>query len=75
MILLVGWNKDGYIFQNSWGKMWGKNGRAILPFDYPIDSAWAISTDENDVYTYTTVWQKIYSFIIKVINRLKNLFS
>ena len=74
MILLVGWNENGFILQNSWGKDWGNNGRAILPYDYPIDSAWAISTEENNVYTYTTLWQKIYSFLIKMINRFKIYF-
>lgn len=75
MILLVGWNEKGFILQNSWGKDWGNNGRAILPYGYPIDSAWAISTEENSVYTYTTLWQKVYTLLIKVINRLKNLLS
>lgn len=75
MMLLVGWNERGYIVQNSWGLYWGDNGRAILPYDYPIDTAWAIATDENNVFTYTTLWQKIYTILIKVINRLKNLFS
>ena len=74
MMLLVGWNERGYIVQNSWGLYWGDNGRAILPYDYPIDSAWAIDTDDNYVYTYTTIWQKLYAFIIRMINRLKNLF-
>ena len=72
MILLVGYNEHGYIFQNSWGKNWGDNGRAILPYDYPIDTAWAISTESNDVYTYTTLWQKIYTFILKILNKIKN---
>ena len=65
----VGWNEKGYILQNSWGLYWADNGRAILPFDYPIDSAWAISTDDNNVYTYTTIWQKIYTLILKIINK------
>lgn len=69
MMLLVGWNEFGYIVQNSWGKDWADSGRAILPYDYPIDTAWAISTNDNDVYTYTTIWQKIYSFILKIINK------
>ena len=69
MVLLVGWNEKGYILQNSWGLDWADNGRAILPFDYPIDSAWAISTDDNNVYTYTTIWQKIYTLILKIINK------
>lgn len=72
MVLIVGWNKDGYIIQNSWGRDWGNNGRAILPYDYPIDSAWAIATDDNDVFTYTTIWQKIYGIFYKI---LKTIFK
>lgn len=68
MVLVCGWNSKGLIFQNSWGKNWGNNGRAILPYDYPIDSAWAVSTDENPIYTYTSLWQKIYALIIKIVN-------
>jgi len=75
MMLLVGWTEKGYVVQNSWGEQWGKKGRAILPFDYPIDSAWAISTDSNSVYTYTTMWQKIYTLLIGLINRLKIYFQ
>jgi len=72
MILLVGYNKHGYIFQNSWGKDWAENGRAILPYDYPIDTAWAISTETNAVYTYTTLWQKIYLLFLKILTKFKN---
>lgn len=71
MVLIVGWNKNGYIIQNSWGLYWADNGRAILPFDYPIDSAWAISTEYNDVYTYTTIWQKIYTILLKILHIFK----
>lgn len=71
MVILYGWNKDGFLLQNSWGKEWGKNGRAILPYDYEIDSAWAISTEDNNVETYETILQKIYRFISKIINFFK----
>lgn len=72
MIILYGWNTNGYLFQNSWGTNWGKNGRAILPYNYEIDSAWAIATLENNIETYQTIWQKIYSWFIKVIKYIKN---
>ena len=72
MILLVGYNEHGYIFQNSWGNSWGENGRAILPYDYKLDTAWAIDTESNNIHTYTTVWQKIYKLIIQIINKIKN---
>lgn len=71
MVLLVGWNKNGYILQNSWGKYWGNGGKAILPFDYPIDTAWAIDTTNNAVSTYNTIWQKLYIVFIKFIDKLK----
>ena len=69
-IIIYGYNKDGWLIQNSWGKDWANNGRAILPFDYPIDTAWAIDTVENNVITYTTIWQKLYVLILKIITRL-----
>ena len=75
MMLIVGWNEKGYIVQNSWGESWGNKGRIILPYDYPLDSAWAISTDSNSVYTYTTMWQKLYTLILALINRLKIYFQ
>lgn len=71
MIILYGWNKNGYLFQNSWGNYWGTNGRAVLPYKYEIDSAWAISTDTNNVETYQTIWQKLYNFILKFFKKLK----
>jgi hypothetical protein len=46
-------------------------GRATLPYDYEIDTAWAISTEDNAVITYQTIWQKIYSLIIKIINKIQ----
>lgn len=71
MIVIYGFNKNGWLIQNSWGKEWADNGRAILSFDYPIDSAWAISTDENDIYNYQTIWQKIKNLLKTILNIFK----
>ena len=71
-IIIYGYNEDGWLIQNSWGKEWADGGRAILPYDYPIDTAWAIDTVDNNVITYTTVWQKLYVFILKLITKLLN---
>lgn len=30
---LVGFNEDGFVVQNSWGKSWGHNGFAVLAYD------------------------------------------
>ena len=32
-ISIVGYNKDGFIIRNSWGRWYGDNGYAILPYD------------------------------------------
>lgn len=32
-VAIVGYTKDGFIIQNSWGEQWGKNGFALLPYE------------------------------------------
>lgn len=32
--LVVGYRKNGLIIQNSWGRSWGKHGRAIITWDF-----------------------------------------
>lgn len=33
-MVIYGWDKNGWKFQNSWGVLWGNQGRAILPYDF-----------------------------------------
>lgn len=73
MVLIVGWNKDGFIFQNSWGKEWGKEGIGIIPYGYDIDTAWAINTMNNNIITYKSLIQKIKSIINKILVYLKGI--
>lgn len=42
-IAVIGYTKDRYIIQNSWGKNWGDGGLAYMPFNYPISEKWAIT--------------------------------
>lgn len=32
-IIIIGWEEDGFVIQNSWGKNWAGDGRAKVPFD------------------------------------------
>ncbi len=36
---IVGYNREGFIIQNSWGKNWGTAGRAILHYEDWLDNA------------------------------------
>jgi len=47
-ILIIGWNETGFIIQNSWGTNWGDNGLAILPYEYKIREAWAVTMDTSN---------------------------
>ena len=37
--VIIGYNRDGFIIQNSWGKGWGTTGRAILSYEDWLDNA------------------------------------
>ncbi|MFA5914209.1 MAG: C1 family peptidase [Burkholderiales bacterium] len=36
---IVGYNRDGFIIQNSWGVNWGSGGRAVLHYEDWLDNA------------------------------------
>lgn len=42
-ICAIGYTENGIIIQNSWGEVWGHNGLAVLPWDYPITEAWSVT--------------------------------
>lgn len=37
--VIIGYNRDGFIIQNSWGKGWGSGGRAVLSYEDWLDNA------------------------------------
>lgn len=50
-IVIYGWDERGWKIQNSWGSNWGEDGRAILPYSYPIKEAFAIIDTEKSALT------------------------
>jgi C1A family cysteine protease len=73
-IMVCGWNKDGWICQNSWGRTWNKDGTFVFPFSEDFREAWSFVDAQNDdiVVPMSNSWLNI---IYKLINSIINLFK
>ncbi len=57
-VAIVGYTREGFIIQNSWGKKWGLNGFAVLPYeDWMLHSSdcWVV---QLGVPVDTNIWNK-----------------
>ena len=41
-MVIYGWNREGWLVQNSHGTSWGSGGRAVLPYEIPLKESWGI---------------------------------
>ena len=56
-MVIYGWNKGGWLFQNSWGNTWGDGGRAVYPYDATIREAWGVEDTCYSTYKDDLVMQ------------------
>ena len=47
-MVIYGWNKDGWLMQNSWGSLWGNKGRAIIPYDVKFNEVWGVIDEYSE---------------------------
>jgi C1A family cysteine protease len=75
--MIYGWNKQGFLCQNSFGKSWGNDGYFILPYDYIIGDARALVDEYNPEEEALIIpkTNKFLDFWYKILNWFINLVS
>ena len=72
-VLIVGWNKFGWIIQNSWGESYASDGYFTLPFSVKLNEAWGV-VDQEDDYSLIKIKKRgkfmegIYQLFNAVVN-------
>lgn len=76
-VFIYGWNKKGWLVQNSWGSFYGGDGRFIIPFDYQFLEKWGVVDEITEGEFNKPKRNKIldvlyffWNFIINLILRL-----
>ena len=74
-VMIYGWDEEGWLCQNSWGKDWNNGGKFIYPFSESFAETWSfVDAINDDVYKPLAAdsWLK---YIYKFINFILNLFK
>lgn len=71
-MVIYGWNKTGWKIQNSWGKNWCHQGRAILPYYVKISEAYGV-TDEISEKLHNQKLKELEKLNADYIERVKEL--
>lgn len=74
-IAVIGWNKEGFICQNSYGDNWGDKGYFTLPYSIGIEECFGLIDDStlgNDIKKPKR--NKLLDILYKIVNWIINLF-
>lgn len=77
---LVGWDKTGWIIQNSWSPFWGDEGFLHLPYDYPVNEWWGITVnldvpEPTKKPTLSQILDRIIYKLSKIWDLIKDLWK
>lgn len=75
-MVIYGWNKDGWLVQNSWGPLWGKGGRFILPYNISRKETWGIvdAKSSSNLQLEKPFKSKVGAFVAKIIHKIISVF-
>ena len=79
-VVIYGWDERGWLVQNSWGKLWGKKGRFVVPFDFKWSEAWAVTDEikgQGDIVRPEENWfvRTFGKLINAIVNALRKFFG
>lgn len=72
-IMIYGWNENGWLCQNSWGKTWNKNGKFILPFGR-VTEAWSF-VDAANPDVKRPIRNSFFDIIYDLLNKIIKYFK
>ena len=76
-VIIYGWDKRGWLIQNSWGTGYAGDGRFVIPFDYKFNEAWGITdniiSDEINVKKENAFMAFLYKIYNAIVNWWLNL--
>lgn len=71
-VFIYGWNKDGWLVQNSWGQLYGGDGRFVIPFDFKFNEMWGVADDITDGVIVKPKRNAVLDILYLLINILAN---
>lgn len=74
-IMVYGWNEQGWLCQNSWGRFWGNKGRFILPYSYRFNEVFSFVPSEYEGDIVKPSRNPLVDFICKIVNWVINLWQ
>lgn len=71
-VFIYGWDERGWLAQNSWGTLYGWDGRFVIPFGFKFVEMWGVADDITEGIVKPKR-NKILDFIYSLINKLFNI--
>ena len=72
-VFIYGWNEKGWLAQNSWGSLYGGDGRFVIPFNFEFNERYGIADDIIEGVLHKPKRNKLLDVVYLIINKFINL--